>query len=82
MLFGAGGNTRKVAISDQEDFTTWAESATGEAGSFELQTTGDIQTGIKVRDAILMITDEDATRLPFKGNHLSTEGGESPTRPG
>ena len=67
MLFGAAGNTRKVQWSDQEDFTTWAESATGEAGSFELQTTGDIQTGIKVRDSILVLTDEDAHEINFIG---------------
>ncbi len=67
MAFGAGGNTRKVQWSDQEDFTTWAVSATGEAGSFELQTTGDIQVGVKVRDSVLMITDEDCHELNFTG---------------
>ena len=67
MAYGAGGNTRKIQWSDQEDYTTWAVTATGEAGDFELQTTGDIQIALKVRDAVLVITDEDAHEVYYQG---------------
>ena len=67
MLYGAGGNTRKIQWSDQEDYSTWAVSATGEAGSFELQTTGDLQVALKVRDSIIAITDEDAHEITYVG---------------
>jgi hypothetical protein len=57
---GAGGNPRKVAWCDREDNTTWAPSATNEAGDIELQTSGYIQCGRRVQGQTLILTDVDA----------------------
>lgn len=64
---GAGGNPRKVQWSDQEDNTTWAASATNQAGDIELQTSGGIRQAIRTRGQILILTDVDAHTATFTG---------------
>lgn len=61
---GAGGNSRKIAWSDQEDNTNWTPTATTTAGDFELTTVGTIQCAKRIRGNILIFTDVDV--------HLST----------
>jgi len=64
---GAGGNPRKIQWSDQEDNTTWTASATNQAGDIELQTTGSVMCGVKVRGRTLILTDADAHIATYQG---------------
>tara|TARA_R110000737_G_scaffold63481_1_gene91075 strand:- start:730 stop:2100 length:1371 start_codon:yes stop_codon:yes gene_type:complete len=64
---GAGGNPRKVAWSDKENNTVWSASATNEAGDMELQTTGQIMCGIRMRGSTLILTDNDAHIATYSG---------------
>jgi len=64
---GAGGNPRKVAWCDQENNTVWAASATNQAGDFELQTTGQIMCGLRMRGRTLILTDNDAHIATYSG---------------
>ncbi len=62
-----GGNVRKVQWSHKEANTVWTPLDTNEAGSFELQTTGVIQRGIRVRGEVLVLTSNDAHVLKYIG---------------
>jgi len=64
---GAGGNPRKVAWCDQENNTSWTASATNQAGDFELQTTGQIMLGLRMRGRTLILTDNDAHVASYSG---------------
>jgi len=64
---GAGGNPRKVQWSDKENNTSWTPAATNEAGDFELQTTGQIMCGLKMRGKTLILTDNDAHAATYSG---------------
>tara|TARA_R110000796_G_scaffold193443_1_gene309958 strand:- start:9 stop:1490 length:1482 start_codon:yes stop_codon:yes gene_type:complete len=57
---GAGGNTRLVQWSDREDNTTWTPAATNEAGDLELETSGQIMKGVRVRGQTLILTTTSA----------------------
>ena len=63
----AGGNPRKVQWCDREDNTTWTPDATNEAGDFELQTSGQIMCGLRMRGRTLIITDNDAHIATYSG---------------
>jgi hypothetical protein len=65
--YGADGNPRKVQWSDQEDNTEWTPSTTNYAGDFDLQTSGRIMCGRRVRDGHLILTDVDAWFASFLG---------------
>jgi hypothetical protein len=64
---GAGGNPRSVAWCDFEDNTVWTASTTNQAGSQELQTSGQIMQGIRTRGQTLIITDIDAFAARYSG---------------
>ena len=64
---GAGGNPRKVQWSDKENNTVWSASATNEAGDMELQTTGQIMCGLRMRGSTLILTDNDAHIAEYSG---------------
>tara|TARA_R110000868_G_scaffold266297_6_gene525359 strand:- start:199 stop:1269 length:1071 start_codon:yes stop_codon:yes gene_type:complete len=64
---GAGGSPRLVKWSDREVNTTWTAADTNEAGELELQTTGQIMCGIKVRGQSLILTDQDAHSATYQG---------------
>jgi len=68
MALGAGGNPRKVQWCDQENNTTWTASATNQAGDFELQTTGQIMCGVRMRGRTLILTDNDAHIATYSGS--------------
>lgn len=68
IALGAGGNVRRVEWSDTEDNTLWTPAADNEAGGFELQTTGSILTGTRVRGQILVLTDSDAHSMRYIGS--------------
>ena len=64
---GASGDARTVAWSDLEDNTVWTPSSTNLAGSIQLQTSGRIITGKRVRGQNLILTDIDAHTLTYVG---------------
>jgi len=57
---GAGGNPRKVQWCDREDNTTWTPAVTNEAGDLELNTSGALMKGMRVRGQTLLLTTRDA----------------------
>lgn len=67
LALGAGGNYRKVQWSDRENNTTWTPLATNEAGDMELQTSGTIMQGLRVRGQTLILTDTDAHAATYVG---------------
>ncbi len=64
---GAGGNARRVAWSDQEDNTMWAASITNQAGDIDLETSGSIVTGKRLRGVNLIFTDVDVHAAQYQG---------------
>ena len=64
---GAGGDPRKVQFSDQEDKTTWTPTATNQAGSFNLETQGQILSGKTVGSRILVWTTTDCHAIDHVG---------------
>jgi len=75
VAFGAGGNPKKIQWSTSEDYSTatnstnnaWYPTVTNSAGSFEIDTTGKIQSAIKVADIILVNTDLDCHEMRYIG---------------
>lgn len=63
----AGGNPRKVAWCDREDNTVWTPAATNEAGDIELQTSGEIMCGVRMRGRTLILTTIDAHIATYQG---------------
>jgi hypothetical protein len=64
---GAAGNARKVQWSDQEDNTMWTPAITNQAGDIELETTGSIVTGKRLRGVNLIFTDVDVHTAQYQG---------------
>ena len=64
---GADGNPQNVKWCDREDNTVWTASATNEAGEIELQTSGQIQCGLRVQGQTLIVTTEDAHAATYIG---------------
>jgi hypothetical protein len=67
VCFGAGGDSRKVQWSDQEDNTTWTAASTNQAGDILLQTNGVILRGVRTRGQSLILTTEDAHSMTYQG---------------
>lgn len=63
----ADGNRRKISWCDREDNTTWTAAATNEAGDLELQTSGEIMCGIRMRGRTLILTNVDAHIATYQG---------------
>lgn len=59
MLLAAGGNPRRVAWSDWENYSSWTASALNKAGNIDLQTAGILLAGRVVRNRTLIWTDID-----------------------
>lgn len=70
-ILGADDNPRLVRWSDQEDYTTWNVAATTQAGDFEIQTTGRLKAGKKVRGGVLLFTEDDVHLARFVGPPLA-----------
>lgn len=70
IALGAGSNPRKVQWSHKENNTLWTPGPLTEAGSFELQTKGVIQRGLRVRGQNLILTDVDAHTVDHVGYPL------------
>jgi hypothetical protein len=64
---GASGVPRKVQWCDRENNTDWTPAATNEAGDIELQTNGEIMSGLQVRGRTLLLTTTDAHIATYSG---------------
>ena len=67
VALGAGNNPRKLQWCDFEDRTLWTPSTTNQAGSQQLQTTGQIMQAVRTRGQTLVITDVDAHSMRYSG---------------
>ncbi len=67
VALGAGSDPRLVQWSDQRGATTWSPSATNQAGSYTLQTSGRIMCGRRTRGAFLVFTDQDCHQATYQG---------------
>jgi hypothetical protein len=64
---GAAGNPRLVQWCDRENNTDWTPTPLNEAGDLELQTTGKLMCGVRVRGRTLLLTDQDAHVATYSG---------------
>jgi len=60
-------NQRRIAWSDQEDYSVWTPTITNGAGDLELQTSGLAVCGAKFKDDILIWTGVDVHRMSYLG---------------
>ena len=67
VLYGAGGDPRRIAWSDQEDYTVWAPTAVNMAGDKLLATQSYAMTAIKIADSILLFTGNDVHKMTYVG---------------
>lgn len=68
VLFGCGGESRRVGWSNQEDYTEWNfASATTTAGFIDLDTQSKIVMAAKVREGTLIFTEEEVWLMKYIG---------------
>ena len=68
VLYGAGGNARRVSWSNQEDYTNWDfASAVTTAGFLDLDTTDAIIMAAPVREGTLIWTNNEAWIMRYIG---------------
>lgn len=67
MALAASGNPRLVAWSDRENNTDWTPTALSQAGDIQLQTSGRIMCGRRVKGTNLIFTDTDVHSMEFIG---------------
>jgi hypothetical protein len=68
MLFGAGGEPRRVAWCSRENYNDWDfSSTTNTAGFFDLDTPGWIVHACKIRGGILIFTDSEVWLCRYRG---------------
>lgn len=70
MALGAEGNPRRVKWSDQRDNTNWTPDATNQAGDYDLQTSGRLLCGRRIRGGTLLFTDVDVFLASYLANTL------------
>lgn len=68
VALGADGDGTKVAWCDQEDNTDWTPSTINTAGDFNLVTSGNLKTGIRLRSTHLVFTEADVHTMNFVGS--------------
>jgi len=64
---GSGGNPQKISWSDRENSNLWTPATTNQAGDIELQTTGEIMCGVRVKGSSLILTTLDAHSATYAG---------------
>ena len=64
---GAGGNARRVAWCDQENNTMWTPAITNQAGDIDLESSGTIVCGKRLRGVNLIFTDVDVHAAQYQG---------------
>ena len=67
MVFGAGGNKRKIAWGHQESLTDFTPAVTNTAGDLEIQTRGRIVGGFKTRYGILVFFTDSVWKTNYLG---------------
>jgi hypothetical protein len=68
MLMGAGGNPRRVAWSDFENYNGWTFNvSTGQAGYIDLEASSPIVTGVRVKEGILVLTQHECFLVRYVG---------------
>ena len=67
MTIGAGGNTRLVSWSDQEDRTLWAAAIDNQAGDYTLAGSGRLLRLINVLKQVLILGENDASVAQYVG---------------
>ena len=58
---------RRLPGATDENNTTWAPATTNQAGDIELQTTGEIMCGVRVKGSALILTTLDAHSATYAG---------------
>lgn len=64
---GAGGDPRQVDWCDRDNRTVWADLTTNQAGSFTLDSEGEIKFGLQMRGETLIVTTADVWRANYIG---------------
>jgi len=64
---GADGVGRRVQWCDQENNTLWTPAITNQAGDFDLETTGTLMAGKRLRGVNLLFTDVDVHTANYVG---------------
>ena len=64
---GANGNNRLIKWSDADDNTTWGATSLNQAGSFHIDTNGEVMAGKTVGDQILVWTTNDLHSISWVG---------------
>jgi hypothetical protein len=67
VLFGVGGDPRRIEWADRESLTVWDPLATNTAGGWDLATPGKIMAAVRVRGENLILTDVDAHTMSYVG---------------
>jgi hypothetical protein len=68
MLMGAGGNPRRIAWSDLENYNGWTfNTTTGQAGYIDLEAASPIITGVRVKEGILVLTQHEVFLVRYVG---------------
>jgi hypothetical protein len=67
VLLGAGGDPRRIAWSDQENYHVWTAAVANLAGDKMLQTQSYVMTAIKVGDGVLIFTANDVHKMTYVG---------------
>lgn len=67
MVLGGKNSPRRVKWCSREDLTLWAAAADNSAGGWELDTTGEILSAVKVPQGILVATDVDIHLIEYIG---------------
>lgn len=68
VLFGCGGNSRRVAWSSREDYNNWNFSdATNTSGFLDLETESEIVMATTVREGVLIWTEDEAWLMRYVG---------------
>ena len=67
VLYGSGGDPRKIAWSDQENMTVWTADVTNLAGEKQLVTSAAALTACKVAAGILLFTTNDVHLMSYVG---------------
>ncbi len=70
VALGAGGDPRLVKWSDQRSNNVWTPSTTNQAGSLDLQTSGQLMCGRATRDTHIVLSSTDAWSMTYVGYPL------------
>lgn len=66
-VLGAGGDNRKVQWPDQETDSDWTPTSTNQAGDFNIETSGKLMCGKRIRGGTLIWTDADVHLASYIG---------------